>query len=140
MYGTREELCVQLENMFSFDEPLVLLVWTEEGVSVACREQQPEPDDAEIRALMQAVGSVKMADYRRDGVTNTTVSDLLARQREAANRQVSVPAVLLSRVLRDYERELEHRAGQAWEAGRPEPESIREARNDVCALKDALAA
>ena len=28
MYGTREELCVQLENMFTFDEPLVLLVWT----------------------------------------------------------------------------------------------------------------
>ncbi len=31
MYGTREELCVQLENMFTFDEPLVLLIWTEEG-------------------------------------------------------------------------------------------------------------
>lgn len=140
MYGTREELCVQLENMFTFDEPLVLLVWTEEGISVACREAQPEPDGAEIREVMKALGEMKMADYRRDGVTNTTVSDLLARQREAANRQVSVPAVLLSRVLRDYERELEHRAGQAWEAGRPEPESIREARNDVGALKDALAA
>jgi hypothetical protein len=49
MYGTREELCVQLENMFTFDEPLVLLVWTEEGISVACREAQPEPDGAEIR-------------------------------------------------------------------------------------------
>lgn len=34
MYGTREELCVQLENMFTFDEPLVLLVWTEEGISI----------------------------------------------------------------------------------------------------------
>jgi hypothetical protein len=33
MYGTREELCVQLENMFTFDEPLVLLVWTEEGLA-----------------------------------------------------------------------------------------------------------
>lgn len=44
MYGTREELCVQLEKMFTFDEPLVLLVWTEEGISVACREAQPEPD------------------------------------------------------------------------------------------------
>lgn len=38
MFGTREELCVQLENMFTFDEPLILLVWTEEGVAAACRE------------------------------------------------------------------------------------------------------
>ncbi|MEB5924733.1 DUF1380 family protein [Franconibacter daqui] len=140
MYGTREELCEQLEKMFTSDEPLTLLVWTEEGIAVACRELQPEPEAAEIRAVMKALGAVKMADYRREGVTNATVSDLLTRQREAANQLVSVPAVLLSRVLRDYECELEHRAGQAWEAGRVEPESIQKARNDICALKDALAA
>lgn len=140
MYGTREELCVQLENMFTSDEPLVLLVWTEEGISVACREAQPEPDGAEIRAVMKALGEMKMTQYRQEGVNNLTISDLLTRQRETANRLVSVPAVLLSRVLRDYECELEHRAGQAWEAGRPEPASIQEARNDVYALKDALAA
>ncbi|KAE9856490.1 DUF1380 domain-containing protein, partial [Escherichia coli] len=78
MYGTREELCVQLENMFTFDEPLTLLVWTEEGISVACRENQPEPDVAEIRAVMKDIGAMTMADYRRDGVTNSDVSDLLA--------------------------------------------------------------
>ncbi|EFN4987564.1 DUF1380 domain-containing protein [Escherichia coli] len=140
MYGTREELCVQLEKMFTFDEPLVLLVWTEEGISVACREAQPEPDGAEIRAVMKALGEMKMTQYRQEGVTNLTISNLLTRQREAANRQVSVPAALLSRVLRDYECELEHRAGMAWEAGQPEPNSVKEARNDVYALKDALAA
>lgn len=140
MYGTREELCMRLENMFTADEHLVLLVWTEEGISVACRELQPEPDVAEIHDVMKAIGAMKMADYRREGVTNTNISDIVTSQREALNRFVSVPAGLLSRVLRDYERELEHRAGQAWEAGRPEPESVREARNDVCALKDSLAA
>lgn len=140
MYGTREELCVQLENMFTFDEPLVLLVWTEEGIKVACREAQPKPDEAEIRVVMKALGEIKMTQYCQEGVTNLTISDLLTRQREMANRLVSVPAVLLSRVLRDYECELEHRAGMAWEAGRPEPDSVKEARNDVYALKDALAA
>lgn len=88
MYGTREELCVQLENMFTFDEPLVLLVWTEEGISVACREAQPEPDGTEIRNLMKAIGEMKMTQYRQEGVNNQTVSDLLARQREAANRHL----------------------------------------------------
>ncbi|HGL4399433.1 TPA: hypothetical protein ACKE7Y_004060 [Enterobacter hormaechei] len=53
---------------------------------------------------------------------------------------MSVPAALLARVLRDYECELEHRAGMAWEAGWPEPDSVKEARNDVYALKDALVA
>lgn len=90
MYGTREELCVQLEKMFTFDEPLVLLVWTEEGISVACREAQPEPDGTEIRNLMKAIGEMKMTQYRQEGVNNLTVSDLLTRQREAANREVCV--------------------------------------------------
>ncbi|MDM6889834.1 DUF1380 family protein [Enterobacter cloacae] len=140
MYGTREELCVQLENMFTFDEPLVLLVWTEEGVSVACRESQPEPDGAEIREVMKALGEMKMTQYRQEGVNNRTVSDLLTRQREAANRQVSVPVVLLSRVLRNYEYELENRIGMAWEAGRQEPESVRNELNNVRVLQEALAA
>ncbi|MEX1760379.1 DUF1380 family protein [Escherichia coli] len=140
MYGTREELCVQLENMFTFDEPLVLLVWTEEGVSVACRESQPEPDGAEIREVMKALGEMKMTQYRQEGVNNLTVSELLTRQREAANRQVSVPVVLLSRVLRNYEYELENRIGMAWEAGRQEPESVRNELNNVRVLQEALAA
>ncbi|HFV9219102.1 TPA: DUF1380 family protein [Enterobacter hormaechei subsp. steigerwaltii] len=140
MYGIREELCVQLENMFTSDEPLVLLVWTEEGISVACRKAQPEPDGAEIRAVMKALGEMKMTHYRREGVNNQTVSDLLTRQRQVANRKVSVPAILLSRVLRNYECELENRIGMAWEAGRQEPESVRNELKDVHALQETLAA
>jgi len=129
MYGTREELCVKLENMFAFDEPLVLLVWTEEGVSVACREARPEPDEAETRAVMKAIGEMKMTEYRQKGVSNLTISNLLNRQRETVNRQVSVPAALLVSVLRNYEYELENR-----------PESVREALKNVHALQEALAA
>ncbi|MDV0787612.1 DUF1380 family protein [Citrobacter amalonaticus] len=140
MYGTREELCVQLENMFTFDEPLVLLVWTEEGISMACRETQPEPDGAEIRSVMKSIGEMKMTQYRQEGVNNLTINDLLTRQREAANRQVSVPSVLLSRVLRNYACDLENRIGMAWEAGRQEPESVRDKLKDVHALQEALAA
>ena len=140
MYGTREELCVQLENMFTFDEPLVLLVWTEEGISVACRDAHPYPDGDEIRKVIKSLGEMKITQYRQEGVNNLTVSELLTRQREAANRQVSVPAVLLSRVLRNYECELENRIGMAWEAGRQEPESVRNELNNVRALQEALAA
>ena len=140
MYGTREELCVRLENMFTPDEPLLLLVWTEEGVKLACRDSQPEPDAGEIQALMQATGDIAMTDYHREGVTRESLGTLLARQRDAANREVSVPAALLSRVLRDYARELEYRSGVAWAAGAPEPESVKQARSDVSALTEVLAA
>ncbi|MBM6608386.1 DUF1380 family protein [Enterobacteriaceae bacterium RIT814] len=139
MYGTREALCVQLKKMFTRDEPLLLLVWTEEGIREACREHHQAPDEAEVRALMKAMGERKMADYHRSGVTCAGVSELLIRQREAAV-QVSVPAALLSRVLRDYARELDHRTSQAWEAGAPETESVKQARSDVLALTEALAA
>lgn len=53
---------------------------------------------------------------------------------------MSVPAVLLSRVLRNYEFELENRIGMAREAGRQEPESVRDELNNVRTLQEALAA
>lgn len=140
MFGTREELCVQLENMFTLDEPLVLLVWTEEGVAVACNDHDLQPDEKEIWALMKAMGEKTMTEYRREGITNAGVSELLTNHREAANRQVNVPVGVLSRVLQDYERELETRAGQAWDAGRPEPERVHERLNDVRLLRESLAA
>lgn len=67
MYGTREELCVQLENMFTSDEPLVLLVWTEEGTSMVCREARPG-------LKSKALGEMKMTQYRQERVNNLTVS------------------------------------------------------------------
>lgn len=139
MFGTREELCVQLENMFTFDEPLILLVWTEEGVAAACRESGLHPDEKEVWLLMKTIGDMPMAEYRREGVTNARVFELLMQQREE-NRQVSVTATLLSRVLKGYASDLENRVGHAWEAGRQEPESLREALRDVQSLQAQLAA
>lgn len=92
MYGTREELCTRLENMFTPDEPLVLLVWTEEAFYVACGELDVKPAPAEIQGLMETTGNTDMAVYRREGVTNSGVCDLLVRHREAVAREVSVPA------------------------------------------------
>lgn len=140
MFGTREELCVQLENMFTFDEPLILLVWTEEGVAVACRESGLHPDEKEVWSLMKATGDLPMAEYRREGVTNARFCELLIQRREEENRQVSVAAALLSRVLKRHEGELENRVGHAWEAGRQAPESLKEALREVHALQAQLAA
>lgn len=97
MHGTREALCTELARMFTHDEPLALLVWTEEGIHSACRELRPTDD--EITALLETVGNSDMKVYRREGVTDASVCDLLTRHREAINRQVMVPAQVLSRAL-----------------------------------------
>ena len=138
MYGTREELCLELERMFTPDEPLALLVWTEVGVYTACREERPA--DSEITLLMKEIGNTSMEVYRRNGITNAGITKMLVNYRESERRQVSVPAMLLSRVLALYEHELEHQVGVAWEVGRDTPECVKKALSDVHSLKDMLAA
>lgn len=136
MYGTREVLCDELARMFTHDEPLALLVWTEEGINTACRELCPT--DEEITALLETIGNSTMSVYRREGITDASVYDLLVRHREAVNRQVKVPAQVLSRLVRDAERELIHQEGLAWEAGGPAPARIRQGMADVEVLKALL--
>ncbi|EMG7889767.1 DUF1380 family protein [Enterobacter hormaechei] len=138
MYGTREELCNRLETMFTADEPLVLLVWTEEAFYVACRKLELKPEPAEIQSLMEATGNTDMAVYRREGVTNSGICDLLERHREALAQEVSVPAVLLRRVLRRQEGDLENLISQAWEVGRTAPESLKQALHDVRMLMERI--
>lgn len=138
MYGTRDELCMALTRMFTPDEPLALLVWTEEGIDTACRVQAPTEE--EVRCLLAVIGNTPMDVYREEGVSNATVSDLLQRHREAARRQVVVPAGVLSRLLACLERELTAREGEAWDAGRDVPEHITRTRQDMQALQQRLAA
>lgn len=138
MYGTREALCNELARMFTPDEPLSLLVWTEEGIRAACRELRPT--DEELSVLLETIGSSGMNVYRREDVTDASVYDLLVRHREAVNRQVTVPAQVLSRLVREAERELLHQEGLAWEAGGPTPARIRQGMADVEVLKALLAA
>lgn len=87
---------------------------------------------------METTGNTDMAVYRREGVTNSGVCDLLVRHREAVSREVSVPAALLMRVLRRQEGDLENLVVQAWEAGRPTPESLKQALHDVRVLMERI--
>lgn len=138
MFGTREALCKELERMFTPDEPLALLIWTEEGVYMACRELSPT--DEEITAIQEVIGNTAMDTYRNEDVTSASVRDLLVRHREAVNRQVTVPAQVLSRLVRNVERELIHLEGLAWEAGGPTPARVSQGMADVEVLKALLAA
>lgn len=138
MFGTREELTAELDRMFTPDEPLALLVWTEEAVRFACREDKP--DDQEIRYLLKAIGAGDMDTYRESGVTNAQLREDLNTAREESRREVSVPAAILLRLLNKLESDLIHEEGLAWENGHPASKRQIQAMDDVHALRVRLAA
>lgn len=138
MFGTREELTAELDRMFTPDEPLALLVWTEEAVRFACREDKP--DDHEIRYLLKAIGAGEMDTYRESGVTNARLREDLNTAREETRREVSVPAEILLRLLNKLESDLIHEEGLAWENGHPASKRQVQAMDDVHALRVRLAA
>jgi len=140
MFGYREELCIELEKMFAPDEKITLLVWTEESVRVACGEDKPTDD--EVMLLLETIGSVDMACYREEGVTNAGLREVLENVREEAhqNRQVAVPAFVLELVLKKLERGLVQEEGVAWENGHQTPKAVELAWHDIGELKALLAA
>lgn len=138
MFGTREELTAELDRMFTPDEPLALLVWTEEAVRFACREDKP--DDQEIRYLLKAIGAGDMDTYRESGVTNARLREDLNTAREESRREISVPAAILLRLLNKLESDLIHEEGLTWDNGRAASKRQIQAMDDVHALRVRLAA
>nr|WP_313759277.1 DUF1380 family protein [Atlantibacter hermannii] len=125
MYGRRIELCQALENMFSPEEPLALLVWTEDSIEEVCAFNNEHPvTEEEIRGVLVRIGRTPMNEYQKKGISAASVSDLLACQRADADRRVEVPVRTLTALVDWAERELTTRESEAWEAGAVTPESI----------------
>ncbi|MEY8712250.1 DUF1380 family protein [Mangrovibacter phragmitis] len=135
MFGTREELCHELERMFTPDEPLLLLVWTPGSVEAACDPEEERVSDEELPALMAALGDIPMDTYQEAGLTREDVRRLLRSMRVASRRQVTVPAALLNRVIDWAVREVTARESQCFEAGQPVPCSVALLGEDLRTLK-----
>lgn len=138
MYGTREVLCNELESMFSPDEPLTLLIWTGGSVEAFCEEYKP--DEEEIQHVLRTIGSIDMAEYQAVGVEMGRVQEILVQHREARNRKVTVPAVVLERILERSEREFRKQDQAAANAGYDTPVSVTRSLEDIYAMKLLLLA
>lgn len=138
MYGTREMLCNELESMFTPDEPLTLLIWTGGSVEAFCEEYKP--DEEEIQHVLRTIGSIDMAEYQAVGIELGRVQEILVQHREAKNRKVSVPAVILERILSRSEREFRKQDQAAASAGYDTPLSVVRSLEDIDTLKALLAA
>lgn len=97
MYGTVNALCAKLTEKYTPDEPLTLIVWSREDV-LACLEDDSVTEDT----AAQIVGLIAGLDgLHEGGVGVETLLCLLEnlRAEEARQRQVSVPAVALEKVM-----------------------------------------
>lgn len=137
MYGSREELCVQLENMFTFDEPLALLVWTEESVKAQLRAHGVT--EKEAGEVLISIGKFKMHDHQSAGVSFDTVVNLL-RCIRAGRRPVKVPADVLMRLSESAERALKTIREMETDCELTASDYVDGAFADVALLRELLAA
>ena len=135
MFGTREALCRELESMFTPEEPLLLLVWTPGSVEAACDPEEEGVSEEELPALMAALGDIPMDTYQKTGLTREDVRRLLRTMRVESRRQVTVPAVVLARVMDWAAREVTAMESQRFEAGQTVSARVTRLAEDIRNLK-----
>lgn len=139
MYGRRIELCLELENMFAPEEPLALLVWTEDSIQeICCFNNESPVTDEESLGVLSLIGRTPMNEYQKQGISAGSVSDLLSRHRAGVDRQVEVPARVLAALVNWTERELIARESEAWAVGAAPLKSDEKFIQDIKLLKQLM--
>ncbi|KGT94775.1 hypothetical protein NG99_07305 [Erwinia typographi] len=97
MYGTINELCAQLLQNWRADERLTLIVWSE--AAVRDYAEGYNLTGTEAADVVRQINDLD--DVHEYGVSMTTIQALVSSQREEvrAQREVTVPAEVLSRVV-----------------------------------------
>ncbi|MEQ9883278.1 DUF1380 family protein [Pectobacterium brasiliense] len=137
MYGTRKQLTRELKQMFAADEPLALLVWTEESVEMIGASHGIR--DTEAARVLVALGEIPMRDYQTKGVSPDTLYSLLNSVR-AKGRPIGVPADLLTSLLTSAEQWLEMEKNIAQDDQAPLTDVVAQALADVDRVRQLLAA
>lgn len=132
MYGTREELCQVLSDMFETDDQIALLVWSEMNVWAAC--EALAATEEEVQAVLEIIGETPMHVYQKEGITAAAVAELLTRHREAVSRHVSVPADKLARLIACAEKAFGAQREAAGMASKAALQNTIDGMEEICAL------
>ena len=135
MYGTRKEIALRMKRAFTGSEKIAVLIWT--CPDVTARAEDMTPQEADV--ILQTIGSAGLGDHTEEGVSQSTVLELLAGLR-ARERAVTLSADLLERVTQAAEHALLAREGAAWDAGWEGPAAISEGLADIARVRALLAA
>lgn len=94
MYGTRQHVCAQLEEGFSADTPLALLIWTADDMAAFAEGWDLSLNDEEVKAVLAKIGAID--DHHLNGVGADLAGNLLNDVKDEM-QQVTLPASLLIR-------------------------------------------
>ncbi|WP_261642974.1 DUF1380 domain-containing protein [Erwinia mallotivora] len=132
MFGTRKEINKTLKRAFGDSEKIAVLVWTREDLMAVETMTQHEAE-----AILCQIGNVALGDHIEEGVSVSTVTELLAALRMEPG-EVTLDAKLLERVVRVAESALMAESGLAWNAVKPTPEAVRNGLADVAYILQHL--
>lgn len=134
MFGTRKEISKKLKRAFARDEKMAVLVWT--LLDVQAVENMTEE---EAEAILCSIGNVGMGDHIEEGISESTVKEMLAGLR-ADISVVEVPSDVLARIVDTAERVLKSDAACAWTLARHNFPGVGDALADIDWIKKRLAA
>lgn len=136
MYGTVNEICVELLQSWVPETRMALLVWTEDDVKSVTESYKTTPVEA-VRVLEEIS---LFEDHHRTGVGMNTAQEILCRLREedGKERSVTVPENALRMIMQLAGAEMERISVCAEEGGGDAALTLAE-ENEACAqLRAAL--
>ena len=135
MYGTRQDICAQLEEGFSADMPLALLIWTADDMAAFGEGWDLSLNDEEGKAVLAKIGAID--DHHLNGVSADVAGNLLNDVKEELH-QVTLPASLLARVVTLAEQAIWPQEWQLRDENREIPEGMRHKLNDLLQIRKLL--
>ena len=135
MYGTRQHVCAQLEEGFSADTPLALLIWTADDMAAFAEGWDLSLNDEEVKAVLAKIGAID--DHHLNGVGADLAGNLLNEVKDELH-QVTLPASLLTRVVTLAEQAIWPKEWQSRDENREIPEGMQHKLNDLIQIRKLL--
>jgi len=135
MYGTRQHVCAQLEEGFSADTPLALLIWSTDDMAAFAEGWDLLLNDEEVREVLAKIGAID--DHHLNGVGADLAGNLLNEVKDELH-QVTLPASLLTRVVTLAEQAIWPKEWQSRDENREIPEGMQHKLNDLIQIRKLL--
>ncbi|NZC54811.1 DUF1380 family protein [Escherichia coli] len=151
MYGTCETLCRELAVKYPGDMPLMLVIWSPEEIQALADGMDISLSDHEIRTVLARLEDIpedqrtetvmqRLDDAFEHGADASVVHDVVRElmEEKRASRQVTVPAVMLEKVLALAGSEMKRLYAVGSENGGDGDAFVREEREIMRVMRQAL--
>ncbi|EMW0862073.1 DUF1380 family protein [Escherichia coli] len=136
MYGTCEILCRELAAKYPADTPLMLVVWSPEEIQALADGMDISLSDHEIRTVLARLEDIPEDQRIESGISSGVAMEIISNVRE--NRQVTVPAVMLEKVMALAGSEMKRLYAVGSENGGDGDAFVREEREAMDVVLQAL--